>query len=480
MLKKTSYWILAAAALTSVIGLAVVEGTNIQVFKGGTNDPLTLTLDGSNGLGTDKTNLENRTVTISDYTTIKLTNAKSMQTESGWFCRLGAGGTLEKSELSKGMKTFTLNFGIDSNYPTSYLEAYLYNDKDQGVYQKFSIVSGQSYDAEDANYFRVVASNIINIRSVVVTYDCVNENSSALSGGSYSSSFEPHLKKGTAYIAGSTPVADDFECRFQYTKGETTYVRYVSGNSLNVAPNANFATAGGDIALTAPNLDASLSSTFNYTLRESLEANYTSDNSTNLIKECEDMTIVGASALVQTGANYATEYTESNCSYGALHAASYLGYTNELACKGSGTYGGFVHNFDVDNNATMSWTINSDKARQAEFYVRGSTNIVDRTAYKSTDLAVAGQAATFTFRDSDITGALDSSKVFPGRTSSASDENNRTGTVGASTLDGRFLFLDWTDLLLGKIDLQAGDNVLTITAHNASSSGHWDECYLRY
>ncbi len=489
MCKKTSFWIMGTAALLSAMTIIGVEGSHAASYIGAEEKLTTLTLDGTNGLGTTINTLEDTTKKLNDYTTISFKNAKSMTTEEGWFCRLGAGGSFEKQEYSYGMKAFTLTLGIDSKYTSSKVFAYLYNDKDVDVYNSFEVVSGQSYECSDANYFRFVATNIINVKSLVVSYGCLTPADSVLTGVSEVTSSSVSLKSGVTYVAGSVPTSDDFVGKVKFRVGANEYTRYASGNALQLTYNANFDTKGGDIEIDSNFLPAAYAATFNYTLRESSDAIYTEANATNLVKECEDMTLGSlASALKQNGDDYTKEYTDSNCSYGALHAAAYLGYASSspYACKGS-PYGGFVHNFDAKSEtdiATMSWTINSDKDRQADFWVRGASNNANRTAFTAEALQIVGKAANFELNGASINDTLDSTKVFPALTSSASDSANRTGTIttGFNTfsLSGRFVYLNWGDLYLGKINLQKGDNTIKIIANNSNVSGHWDECYIRY
>ncbi len=191
--------------------------------------------------------------------------------------------------------------------------------------------------------------------------------------------------------------------------------------------------------------------------------------------ECENMTIAGASALVQTGADYNTQYTDSNCEYGSFHAAAYLGYTGKYACSGS-PYGGFVHNFDTSKTASMTYEFYTPAGGYADLIVTGASNDATPSTYSSNALNVV-KAAKFSLNSTDISGSLDSTKAFAGisNPSATADVQNRTGKVGTISLSGRYVFLNWTELNMGKIALAKGKNTLVITPNNGNKSGHWDK-----
>lgn len=190
--------------------------------------------------------------------------------------------------------------------------------------------------------------------------------------------------------------------------------------------------------------------------------------------ECEKTTIVGASALVQTGSNYASQYTDDGCDYGAFHAAAYLGYSGKYACQGS-PYGGFVHNFDVGRDASMTFSFTAPAGGYADLWVRGASNDASPANFTANDLKVT-TAAKFSLNGSDIASSLDETVVFPGikNATGTPDAQNRTGEVNGISLSGRYVYLNWADLKLGKIALRKGKNTLVITPNNDYKSGHWD------
>ena len=189
--------------------------------------------------------------------------------------------------------------------------------------------------------------------------------------------------------------------------------------------------------------------------------------------ECEDMTLVNCSYLKQTGDNYKTDFIDSNCDYGSFHAEAYLGYTAPYEASGKG----FVHNFDKksDGVVSMTYTFNAPGGGKADLILRGATNIVNRDNYSATALNV-GTAANIELNGVSINHLIKSTDNFVGKAAGPADPQNRNTTHAETgiSLNGRYLYLLWTDVVIKGVNLSVGKNTLKISAANASSSGHWD------
>ena len=187
--------------------------------------------------------------------------------------------------------------------------------------------------------------------------------------------------------------------------------------------------------------------------------------------ECEDTVITGASALVENGSSY----KDTDCGYGEFHAAAYLRYTGEYKYSGKG----FVHNFDQSRNASMKWTINAPGGGKANLNVRGASNDVDLSSLTTNPLNVT-KAVKILVNGVDITSSLNQDAKFRGRTETTLDPQNKTETVGGISCNARYLYLLWTDVNLGTINLKKGENTIEIIANNDNTSGHWDSLSLDF
>ena len=56
----------------------------------------------------------------------------------------------------------------------------------------------------------------------------------------------------------------------------------------------------------------------------------------------------------------------------------------------------------------------------------------------------------------------------------------QTEVVGVNSCNARYLYLLWTDVNLGTINLKKGENTIEIIANNESKSGHWDSLSLDF
>lgn len=196
-----------------------------------------------------------------------------------------------------------------------------------------------------------------------------------------------------------------------------------------------------------------------------------SDSSLNpnkLASECEDIEIKNAFIVGDNG---------DNCSFGAFHKVAYTGYTGEY--KYSGT--GFIHNFDQrdSGNASMKWTINAPGGGKANLNVRGASNDVDLSSLTTNPLNVT-KAVKILVNGVDITSSLNQDAKFRGRTETTLDPQNKTETIGGISCNARYLYLLWTDVNLGTINLKKGENTIEIIANNDAKSGHWDSLSLDF
>ena len=194
-----------------------------------------------------------------------------------------------------------------------------------------------------------------------------------------------------------------------------------------------------------------------------------SDSSLNpnkLAGECEDIEIKNAFIVGDNG---------DNCSYGAFHKVAYTGYTGEYKYSGKG----FVHNFDQSRNASMKWTINAPGGGKANLNVRGASNDVDLSSLTTNPLNVT-KAAKILVNGVDITSSLNQDAKFRGRTETTLDPQNKTETAGGVSCNARYLYLLWTDVNLGTINLKKGENTIEIIANNDAKSCHWDSLSLDF
>ena len=247
---------------------------------------------------------------------------------------------------------------------------------------------------------------------------------------------------------------------------------WVDNISGDVTFPAKFST-NGTHTIFAENFGVNFSASFDLVITGGIEAggNNSDLNEDYYYTECEDMEITGASVLKQTGDNYLTNYVDSNCDYGSFHAAAYLGYNAPYEANGKG----FVHNFDTSRDASMTYSFNALGGGKADLILRGATNIVNTGKYSATALNV-GTAANIELNGVSINSKIKTTDNFVGKASGAADPQN-INTTHAETgfsLNGRYLYLLWTDVTIKGVDLKVGKNTITITAANASSSGHWD------
>ena len=191
-------------------------------------------------------------------------------------------------------------------------------------------------------------------------------------------------------------------------------------------------------------------------------------NPDNIATECEDIEIKNAYIVGDNG---------DNCSYGTFHKVAYTGYTGEY--KYSGT--GFIHNFDQrdSGNASMKWTINAPGGGKANLNVRGASTDVDKDNLTTNPLNVT-KAVNILVNGVDITSSLNQDAKFRGRTDTTLDSQNKTEVAAGISCNARYLYLLWTDVNLGTINLKKGENTIEIIANNDAKSGHWDSLSLDF
>lgn len=190
--------------------------------------------------------------------------------------------------------------------------------------------------------------------------------------------------------------------------------------------------------------------------------------------ECEDMVLKNCSYLKQTGDNYLTDYADTNCQFGSFHAASYLGYNAPYEASAKG----FVHNFDKKSNgvvSSMTYTFNAPGGGKADLVLRGATNIVNTSNYSATALNV-GTAVNIELNGVSINHLIKSTDNFVGKEAGTADPQNRNTTHAETgfSLNGRYLYLLWTDVVIKGVNLSVGKNTLKISAKNDLKCGHWD------
>ena len=187
--------------------------------------------------------------------------------------------------------------------------------------------------------------------------------------------------------------------------------------------------------------------------------------------ECEDMVLENCSYLKQTGDNYKTDFIDLKCNYGSFHAEAYLGYSAPYEASGRG----FVHNFEAWDNSSMTYTFNAPGGGKADLILRGATNIVNTGNYSATALNV-GTAVDIELNGVSINHLIKSTDNFVGKSAGTADPQNRNTTHAETgfSLNGRYLYLLWTDVTIKGVNLSVGKNTLKITAKNGSENGHWD------
>ncbi len=187
--------------------------------------------------------------------------------------------------------------------------------------------------------------------------------------------------------------------------------------------------------------------------------------------ECENMITSNCSYIKQTGDNYKTDFIDNNCDYGSFHAEAYLGYTAPYEASGKG----FVHNFDESRNASMMYLFDAPGGGKADLVLRGATNIVNTGNYSATALNV-GTAVNIELNGVSINHLIKSTDNFVGKAAGPADPQNRNTTHAGTgfSLNGRYLSLLWTDVVIKGVNLSIGKNTLKISAKNGSKSGHWD------
>ena len=127
----------------------------------------------------------------------------------------------------------------------------------------------------------------------------------------------------------------------------------------------------------------------------------------------------------------------------------------------------------------MKWTINAPGGGKANLNVRGASNDVDLSSLTTNPLNVT-KAVKILVNGVDITSSLNQDAKFRGRTETTLDPQNKTETVGGISCNARYLYLLWTDVNLGTINLKKGENTIEIIANNDTKSGHWDSLSLDF
>ena len=123
----------------------------------------------------------------------------------------------------------------------------------------------------------------------------------------------------------------------------------------------------------------------------------------------------------------------------------------------------------------MTYSFNALGGGKADLILRGATNIVNTSKYSATALNV-GTAANIELNGVSINSKIKTTDNFVGKAAGTADPQNRNTTHAETgfSLNGRYLYLLWTDVTIKGVDLKVGKNTITITAANNSSSGHWD------
>ncbi len=169
--------------------------------------------------------------------------------------------------------------------------------------------------------------------------------------------------------------------------------------------------------------------------------------------------------------------TTSNCGYAELHAKGFLGYDGKYKYSGKGFVLGFDSNQDNDasKKASITYRFNSSKASIGSLILRAASNDTDNAngKYKTADIKL-NKAVEITLNGVSIKDKITDDKILVGN----SDEMANT-SVNRSEYDGRYRFLNWTDIEITGLSLNEGENTLVIEAANANKSGQWDSITVK-
>ena len=415
---------------------------------------------------------------------IKYVNAKYNTVNPNYHIRVQAGGTVEKLDESYDLRTMTITYGGSDNKGIPLVRLYRsIDDANSDISQEINYVektptSGVQFDVKGFNYWKIIISKGITNLSFSFTSGCRNKVESL--------GITAELNPGVIYYKdGFVPRGSDFTVKETLEVNGKTQEIIIPSSDVKVTYAEDFLTNGGEIKISYCDKEE----TINVPL-------YIPSEESNRY-ECEDSTIDKATGISQIVSNDTFSYTDPvketdfvvkgtnmpsfvNENTLKMIAGAFLGYTDESGIKASGTgaideettnYSGLVTYFNTD--ATMTTTINSDRAKYAILKARGATNSGTQkgTMYPlivkdNVDIVVNGDTV------SDYLISNDAIFTTPAAYSS-SDPNNRNYNAGGISLDGRYRFINWTNVTLGVIKLSKGENTLQIKS-KTNTGGNWD------
>ena len=392
-------------------------------------------------------------------------------------------GTVEKTDETYDLRTFTVTFGGSDSSGQPYLRLY-HSIEDansdyslETAYKEIKVTSGTAYDAFGYNYWKIISSGTTNV-SFSYTFGCVDK--------SIIEDVEVELNDNFIfYEGGRMPRKSDFDVTITYNIGGTTYERIGDVGLLDIDVPSDFLTNGGDIDWSYYGFSGTTSNSRNPVTSTGKVTRY----------EAEDSTITGATAVTQLK-EYPHDESTGNIKSGELvkdeHyridgaglvsanelmlACAYLDYDAESGLKSSSSeeadLGGLVTYMDKSRNGKMVFTVEAESSTYYALTVRGASNKEQSTGSSTlVDLYIT-ENDIIKVNGGVVSSRLDDQAKFPGSTNTSSDPNNRNYTAGYG-LNMRYRYIHWATAELGAIYLSQGTNTIEIIG-NSQSAGNWD------
>ena len=484
----------ASIALGVTTTVLIENGGNIRMFSSGEEgeNVKELSFTGANHPNISIGDLVNYTEHY-DYNgniqaggpmAIKYVNAKYNTNNPNYHIRVQAGGTVERLEETYDLRTMTITYGGSDNHGRPLVRLYRsINDADDDISKEINYIektprSGVQFDVKGFNYWKIISSQGITNLSFSFTFGCRNKVESL--------GITAELNPGVIYYKdGFVPKASDFTVKETLEVNGKTQEITIPSSDVKVTYPEDFLTNGGEVKVSY------------YGEEETINVPLYIPSEESTRYECEDSTIDKATGISQIAPNDTFSYDDPvketdfvvkgtnmpsfvNENTLKMIAGAFLGYSDESGIKASGTsdideettnYSGLVTYFNT--GATMTTTINSDRAKYVILKARGATNNGAQTGTmyplvvkNNVDVVVNGNSVNdYLLRDDAIFTA-------PAAYSS-SNPNNRNYFVGGINCDGRYRFINWTSVTLGVIRLSKGENTLQIKS-KTNTGGNWD------
>lgn len=485
--KKRIIFGLSVCLTAAIIVGTAFDFTNNSYFsiKNARADEKTLTFDGANhvqlggGISANYTQKfdYNGNTQADGPISLHYTQCKYNDSESSYHVRCLNGGIIEKTDESYHITSITVYFGGHDSSGQPVIRLYpsksdAKSDVSQETnYIEITAVSGVANEVIGFNYWKVINTVGTTNMSVSFTFGCTERISSF-------DSLSAILKPNIYYYSGREPKASDFDITCTYTIGGVSHSAPLGPSQVDVDYPDDFFTNGGDITL----------SSFGATDTVHV-SNIYSKTGDPVRYEAEDSTVSGATSVTQLAA-FAddhnpvidTEFTiggaDQISSIDQMLAGAFLNYSDESGLKASGNnnLGGLVTYMDKSRKAKMTFTIESDKPKKAILTIRGASN--DSAGSYAVNTLNINNNLSIKVNNISINDYIDPLACFRSFIGSSSDANNRNYSVGGISCNGRFRFIQWTELELGVISLKAGTNTIVIESLS-QTGGNWDYIELQ-